>query len=1003
MTDVLRSRRSTPDTPLRDGPVGAVPAPASAAQRQMWQLSRLDPGTATYLVPLAYRLHGPLDVAALSAALDGLVARHTALRTTLAPAADDPAGPSGDDAARRLVQVVHEPRPGLLRVHDLSGLPTWQRDQEVRARMQAEAGSPIDLERGPVLRALLLRCAPEEHVLLLTFHHVAVDEWSLGILHDEWELLYAAHRAGRPADLAPVGADLRDHAAWQQDWLRGAEAATQLEYWRAQLADAPAVLELPTRAPRPTVPSSAGASLALPLEVSTEALMALCRRTGVSPYMVMLAALHVLLARWTGQRDIVVGTPVANRQRAEAQQLVGLLLNTVAVRARLDDNPSFETLLGRVRTAALDAFSRQELPFGTLLESLRPARQPGFTPLFQVMFVYGREAAPPRLDGLEVTSLDVPTTTAKFDLTVSVRENADGVRTVLEYRTDLFDDDAMGRLAGHFQTLLRSLVADPGAPVGSAAMLAPDEYRQLVVDWNRTAIPTEPDDLVHLLIERQARRTPDGVAVTDGDTALSYHELHIRAEALAETLRGRGVGVGGLVGVLLPRSVPFAVAILAVLKAGAAYVPIDPSNPPARLRHVLDDTATPVVLTRPELAHLVPDGTALLVPDLDAPVPEADPGRGGGPRRRPRRRPAPSADDLAYVIYTSGSTGRPKGVMVTHRGVCNHLRWAAQAFRLRPGDTVPLQSSVAFDLAVTSLLVPLSVGATVLVVGEHLGPAGLGEALRRQRTPFGLIKITPTQLDLVTHQLGPEEMADRTRCFVMGGELLRADQVAPWRAHAPGTALFNEYGPTETVVACTAYEVGPATPTDGSVPIGRPIANTQLYLLDSWLNPVPAGATGELYIGGAGVARGYLNQPRLTAERFVPDPFSSVPGARLYRTGDLARLLPDGNLEYLGRIDNQVKLRGFRVECGEIEAAIRRRLPDSDVTVRLRRDDPDDPQLVAYVAGAAEPDRDAPALRADLATELPPYLVPGAFVFLDALPLTGNGKVDAAALPAPGR
>ncbi|MFI6330122.1 condensation domain-containing protein [Micromonospora chersina] len=535
MTDVLRSRRSAPDTPLRDGPAGGAPAPASAAQHQMWQLSRLDPGSAGYLVPLAYRLHGPLDVAALSAALDGLVARHTALRTTLTPD-----GPAGSPDAARLVQVVHEPRPGLLRVHDLSGLPTWQRDQELRARMHTEAGTPIDLERGPVLRALLLRCAPEEHVLLLTFHHVAVDEWSLGILHDEWERLYAAHRAGRPADLDPVDVDCRDHALRQRGWLDGPEAAAQLDQWRAELAGAPAVLELPTRGPRPDVPSSTGATLSVPLDVPTEALAALCHRMRVSPYMVMLATLHVLLARWTGQRDIVVGTPVANRRRPDTQRLVGLLLNTVAVRARLDDNPSFETLLGRVRAAALAGLSREELPFTTVVGALRPARRPGFTPLFQVMFVYGREAAPPRLDDLEVTPVEVPVDTAKFDLTVSVRENADGLRTALEYRTDLFDPDAMARLAGHFQTLLRSLVAEPGAPVGAAAMLAPDEFRQLVGEWNRTATPAEPDDLVHLLIERQARDTPAAVAVTDGDTALSYHELHLRAEALAETLRGRG-------------------------------------------------------------------------------------------------------------------------------------------------------------------------------------------------------------------------------------------------------------------------------------------------------------------------------------------------------------------------------------------------------------------------------------------------------------------------------
>ncbi|MBQ1017583.1 amino acid adenylation domain-containing protein [Micromonospora sp. D93] len=1011
MTDVMRPRQVTPVMPRRRDPAGD-PVVATHEQRQMWSLSRLDPDPASYLVPLAYRLVGPLDVAALVAALDALVARHAALRTTLA--VDDPAGVPAevDDAVPSLVQVIHQPHPGLLRVHDLSGLPGWQRDQETQARMHAETRIPLDLERGPVLRASLLRRAPQEHVLLLTFHHVAVDEWSLGILHDEWERLYAAHRTGRPADLDPVAVDPRDHAAWQHDWLHGAEAAAQRDHWHRQLAGAPATLELPTRSPRPEVPSGAGATLSLPLDLPTDGMLALCRHVGASPYMVMLAALHVLLARWTGQHDIVIGTPVANRRRVQAQRLVGLLLNTVAVRARLDDDPSFETLLARVRTAAVEALDNGELPFGTLLESLRPARRPGYAPLFQVMFVYGREATPPNLDGLEVTPIDLPATTAKFDLTVSVRENADGVRTVLEYCTDLFDADTMTRLAGHFQTLLRSLLADPGAPVGSAAMLTPDEYRQLVLEANATATPTEPDDLVHVLIERQAHRNPDGTAVTDGDIALSYHELHAAAEALAETLRGRGVGIGSLVGVLLPRSVPFAVAVLAALRAGAAYVPMDVANPPARLRYLIDDAATPVVLTCAELAHLVPDGRAMLVPDHTTPLPQAQPARDAdgaahaGPRRRPRRRPMPSADDLAYVIHTSGSTGRPKGVMVTHRGVSNYVRWAAQAYRLRSGDTVPLHSSVGFDLTVTSLLVPLVSGATVLMLGEHLGPEALGEALRRQRPAFGLVKITPAQLDLVNHQLGPAEMADRTRCFVIGGENLRADQVAPWRTHAPDTALINEYGPTETVVGCAAYEVDPATPGDGSVPIGRPIANTELYVLDTWRNVVPVGVIGELYVGGAGVARGYLRQPTMTAERFIPHPFSSLPGARLYHTGDLVRLRPDGNLEYLGRTDHQVKLRGYRVECGEIEAAIRRCRPDSDVTVQLRRDDPDDPQLVAYVTGGAggngRAGTDAAELRTALAVELPSYLVPATFVFLDALPLTRNGKVDAAALPAAG-
>ncbi|MGK5671562.1 amino acid adenylation domain-containing protein [Micromonospora sp. URMC 106] len=978
----LRARRAAPTggdaiTPAGGDAITPAGAPvASAGQRQMWYLAQADPDDPAYLAPVAWRLRGPLDLPALSAAVDAVVARHEPLRTTLTVDGD------------RVVPVVAAAPTGLLRVVDLTGLAAAAREDELAARLAAEAGTPIDLGHGPVLRASLLRLADTDHVLVLTAHHAAVDEWSLRIVADELSEGYAARLAGRPAELPALPVTYADYADWQRRWLAGPEAEAQRRWWRDRLAGAPPVLELPTPAPRPAAPSNAGATAVFPLDVAPDALRSLCRRLNVTPYLLLLAAFQVLLARWTGQHDVLVGTPVANRDRPETESLVGLFVNTVVIRTDLTDDPTFATCVARVRAEALAARERQELPFEGVVEAVRPARHAGHSPLFQVMFVHADAPAPLRLPGIDAACVEVPTRTAKFDLTVAVRPGADGLDAVIEYRTDLFDAATVARLAGHFRTLLADLLADPDTRIRDARLLAAEDRRRLLVDWNDTAAAAPPGESVHALVARWARELPDAPAVADDARTLDYRELDARADALAATLRAEGIGAGDLVGVLLERSAALPVALLAVLKTGAAYVPLDPTHPPARLAYLLADTGAPVVLTSAALRHRLPAGPARPVEvDLDP-----------GPPAAPSPVSAPTGpDDLAYVIHTSGSTGRPKGVMVTHRGVVNYLRWAGAAYRLGPGDEVPVHSSIGFDLTVTSLLVPLAAGATVRLLPDDLGPAGLGEALLGRRTPYGLVKITPAQLEIVNRQVAATGAAGRTRVFVIGGENLRADQVALWRDHATGTRLVNEYGPTETVVGCAVYEVGPDTARTGSVPIGRPIANTTLYVLDDRLDPVPVGVTGELYVGGAGVARGYLNRPGLTAERFLPDPFAAEGGRRLYRTGDLARWRPDGVLEFLGRADGQVKLRGFRIEPGEVEAALRRLRPDCDVAVVLRRDDPDDPRLVAYLTGDADP----AALRAALRAELPEHLVPAAFVGVDALPLTGNGKLDPTALPAP--
>ncbi|MFU8872798.1 amino acid adenylation domain-containing protein [Micromonospora sp. SL4-19] len=975
LLDALRQQRGAARRPRRISRRDPSDrAPLSSAQLRLWYLDQTVPDRAAYLLPLAYRLVGPLDTAALRDALTELVRRHETLRTTFTDDGGEPA------------QVVAAPAPVDLPVVDRTAVDPGDRAADVEARLAAEAATPIDLAAGP-LRAHLLAYAPAEHVLLLTLHHVVADEWSLTVLHRELAEAYAAHRDGRPVDLPELPVQYADYALWQRDWLAGPECATQLGYWRQALRDAPAVLDLPTDRPRPVVPSSAGRTLTRRVAVAPEAVRALARRLETTPYVVLLAAFHTLLSRWTGQRDVVVGAAVANRGRTELEGLIGFLVNTVPIRAELRGDATFAAAVAGVRAATLDAHTHQDLPFERMVEALRPQRRPDHNPLFQVMFLHADSAADVlRLPDLAVTTLRPAAGTAKFDLTLAVRDDADALEVLVEYRTDLFDDDTMARLAGHYETLLAGAVAAPDTPLAALPLLTGDELRQLDT-WNDTTVADAAATVPEVFAAR-VRATPDAVAVVDPVRSLTYRDLDGRADTLAATLRAAGVRRGDLVALCLPRGAELAVALLAVLKAGAAYVPLDPDHPPARLRLIAADARAAVVITTAALRDRVPAATVVEVDGVwEAPVvPPA---------------PVPvGPEDLAYVIHTSGSTGRPKGVMVTHRGVVNYARWAGRAYRIGVGDRAPVHSSVAFDLTVTSLLVPLLAGGTAELLPTADGVAGLGEALRHADRPYGLVKITPAHLEIVAGQLTPAGAAGRTDLFVIGGENLLAEKIAVWREHAPGTRLVNEYGPTETVVGCATYEVDVDTAAAGPVPIGRPIDNTRLYVLDAHLRQVPVGATGELYVGGGGVARGYLGRPDLTAERFLPDPYAA-PGARMYRTGDLARRRLDGTLEFLGRRDGQVKLHGYRIELGEVEAALTGRTGVAAAAVLLREDRPGDRRLVGYVVpepgGTVEP----ATLRAALLAELPEHLVPSALVVLDRLPLTGNGKVDTAALPPP--
>jgi amino acid adenylation domain-containing protein len=939
----LRSKAPANNGIPRRGVTG--PAPMSFAQQRMWYLDQQAPGSTRYLLPLVYRLRGPLDVDALRRALTTLAARHDSLRTTY----------TGDEDG---TQIVAEPGDVPLPVEQVGA-------DVLAARLAVERARPMDLTTEPPMRARLFRIDPVDHVLVVTVHHIATDARSMDILITELGDLYRGDRV-----LAQPELQYADFAVWQRDRFAGPERDRQLAYWRETLDGVPTVLDVPTTRVRPATQSDAGAILSVDLPIP-DGLADLGKRHQASKAMVLFATFQVVLGRYTGRTDLLTGIPIANRQRPETAGLVGLFLNTLAIRTSLSGAPDFGTVVDRVRDAMLGAFEHQDLPFEHVVEAVRPQRQPGRSPLVQVRFAYEEgEALLPDFGDVAAETVVLDDHTTKADLTLIIR----GGQTWLQYSTDLFDEATVRGLAGHFSSLLHAAVAEPDRPVHTLPMVADDE----VAPGIGAPEPADSPSLTELFAAAVAR-VPDEVAVTAGDRALTYAELAAATDEWARAIRARGVGRGDVVALCLDRGIDQVVAMLAVARTGAAYLPLDPAHPADRLRWVEEDCAPALILAGHSAASV-----------FTGPVVDVDSGWPGS--AEPFEPPATGPDDLVYVIYTSGSTGKPKGVLVTQRGVANYVGWARGNYPLDGGS--PVHSSAAFDITVTSLLVPLLAGH-----GVHLLPDGaeaLGELLRQRREPYGLVKITPAHLDLLAGQLDPAEAAGRVRAIVVGGEQLTAERLRFWRAHAPETTLYNHYGPTETTVGCAGYTVPADFPDAGPVPIGRPITGARLYVLDGALQPLPAGVPGELYVGGAGVARGYLNRPGLTAQRFVPDPFTGD-GQRMYATGDLVRRRPDGTLEYLGRIDRQVKLNGYRIELGEIEHVLTAQPSVTGCVVRVREDEPGDRRLVAYVVSSGE----ETVLRQALAETLPAYMVPANFVFLDALPLTANGKVDYHGLPSP--
>jgi amino acid adenylation domain-containing protein len=954
--------------------------PTSFAQQRLWFLDQWIPGSPVYTIPIAVRLTGRLQAAALEHSLNKIIRRHEALRTTFSVQEGQPA------------QVITPTLSLPLPVADLRALPETQREAEVGRRTTVEAQRPFDLAQGPLVRARLFQLGLEEYVLLLTLHHIIADGWSLGILFRELVTLYTASCLGQPSPLPELPIQYADFVLWQRQWLQGERLEQQLAYWKQQLHGIPPVLELPTDRPRPAVQSYCGArqSLVFPHPLS-DALKALSRREGVTLFMTLLAAFQTLLHRYTGQDDVVVGSPIAGRTRAETEGLIGFFVNTLVFRTDLSGDPSFRKVLGRVRETALGAYAHQDLPFEKLVEELHPERHLSRPPLFQVMFVLQNTPTENlNLPGLIVSPFSIDNGTAKFDVTLSMSEGEDGISGVFEYNTDLFEAATMARMLGHFQTLLAGIVANPEQRLAELLLLTEAERHQLLVEWTDTRTDYPREQCIPQLFETQVEQTPDAVAVVCEGAQLTYRELNRRANQLAHYLRERGVGPENLVGLCVERSVEMLVGLLGILKAGGAYVPLDPLYPKARLALMLEDTQAPMLLTQQHLLPRLPEHAAQVV-CLDREWEKI--------ARQSVENPPGSAtaDNLAYVICTSGSTGRPKGVCIPHRGVVRLV--TGTTYVTLTAEEVFLQlAPLSFDASTFEIWGCLLNGARLIVFPPS--PPSLTELGR------ALQQYQVTTLWLTAglfHQMveGQLQSLRPIRQLLAGGDILSVADVKEALQQRDGGQLINGYGPTESTTFTCCYGMTEPSQVGGAVPIGRPIANTQVYVLDRSRQPVPVGVPGELYIGGDGLARAYLNQPALTAERFVPHPFSTEPGARLYRTGDLVRYRPDGNLEFLGRLDQQVKIRGFRIELGEIETVLGQHWAIREAVITVREKAPDDKRLVAYVVPHQGQAPTSSALRSFLQAKLPDYMVPAIFVLLDALPLTPNGKVDRRALPAP--
>ncbi|MEO6238548.1 MAG: amino acid adenylation domain-containing protein [Vicinamibacterales bacterium] len=965
--------------------------PPTFPQERVWFLQQLFPTTVAYQFQSTLRIRGRLDVPALERSLTEIISRHEICRTTF-PAIDG-----------RPVQVVHEPWPVRLDVIDLEPIPDADRSDAADRAIRAEIQHRFDLTRLPLIRWALFRVSEDEHVLLHIEHHLLHDGWSFNVFLDELVALYRAFSAGKPSPLPELAIQFADFAVWQRQWMQGEVAAAQLNYWRSALGDAPRVLDLPADRPRPAVQGLHGSSLRIELPLPLcESLRRLSRQQGATLFMTLLAAFEILMRRLTSQDDFLVGSGIANRRWPETESLIGMLVNTIALRADLSGDPTFPELLGRVRRATVDAYTHQDLPFDTLVDALQRTRDLSRNALFQVMFNFHDAPLPElSLPGATIDLVEVVSNgTAKFDLNVIVIPRSEqrvtsatsagrsGMTMIWEYNTDLFDEATIRRFERHYQTVLEQLVADPNRRIADIPVLTEAERRRLVTEWRGKRSEFPRDSAIHDLLAQQVARTPDATAVVFADQRVTYAELNRRANQLAHFLRSRGVGVDARVGVCLERSVEMVVGLLGILKAGGAYVPLDPAHPAERSSLVLADAGVELLLTQEKFRTHLPVSAARVIcldtqwPDV-ATFSEDDPP------------PTAGAENLAYVMYTSGSTGTPKGVSVTHRSVVRLVRETDYA-AFGPDEIFLQLAPMTFDASTFEVWGALLNGARLEIMPP--GTVSLSELASslRQRAITTLWLTAGLFQQMVDSEL---DSLRGLRQLLAGGDVLSPAHVETVLRELPACRLINGYGPTENATFTCTYQCEPNERFAGSVPIGVPIANTEVYVLDRGLEPVPIGVAGSLYVGGDGLARGYLNDAALTAEKFIPHHLSSEPGRRLYRTGDRARFLASGAIEFLGRADGQVKIRGYRVELGEIESVLARHPRVRECAVSVRGGSAADKRLVAYLVSRDASSLEPGELSAFLQTHLPGHMVPTQFVSVEQLPLTANGKVDRLALP----
>ena len=1000
-----------PETGIPDGDLVA-----SFAQQRLWFLDQLSPGNLFYNIPVAVQLVGALDINALESSLNEIVRRHAALRTTFKAKGGIP------------VQVISDDAYIDLPMDDLSSLSQEEQEVEVRRRVVEEAQKPFDLTTGPVMRVRLLQLGNKksksitQYVFVLVMHHIVSDGWSMGVFIDEIATLYSVYLDGKTSPLKDLQVQYYDFSAWQRDWLQGEVLEKQLAYWREQLSDQPKILNLPTDHPRPAVQTSVGDVEPFSLPVGlTEKIKEISRKEDVTLFMTLLSVFQVLLYRYSGQDDVSVGTAIAGRNLTDTEALIGFFVNTLVMRTDLSGRPTFKELLQRVRDVTLGAFAHQDLPFEVLVEELHPERDMSHTPLFQVAFALqnaptadtGASAADPsspvndisgangdqqmilQLPDLKFTMLNVNSGTSKFDLTLSMAEGEEGLLGALEYNLDLFEPETIMRMIGHFQMLLEGIVDNPETPIATLPMLTDDERWQVVKGWNGTELETPIHQSAHERFESHVMERPEAIAVSFEDQVLTYDALNRKANQLAHYLQSKGVKTEDLVGISTHRSLEMVVGILGVLKAGGAYLPIDPTYPADRVEFMMADSGISVLLTQEDLVDILPVQRLEkqpLVLRLDS---DWENEIGGFPETSAKS--SGTSENLAYVIYTSGSTGLPKGTMLRHNGVSNLAEAQRIAFDISEGSRILQFSPLSFDASVWETFMALANGGTLCLARQEVLASGIDLAHMMGDEVVSTVTLPPSVLRVLQQDELPE-----LGTVIAAGEACTPDLVEMW---APGRKFFNAYGPTETTVCASMYlcdkddQVAP--------PIGRPIANTKLYILDEHIQPVPISVPGELHVSGINVARGYLRRPEMSASKFIPDPFNDEPGAVMYKTGDLVRYRYDGNIDFLGRIDQQVKVRGFRIELGEIEAALNE-APDVQEGVVIVRDNiPGDTRLIAYAVPAGELDGahdgglNIGEIRQFLRKTLPEYMMPSMFISMEALPISPSGKVDKKSLPAP--